>query len=330
MFHADLAYLRLVISQTLDTMSSRTIEDLCAINGQRGQEVPPLGPNLVPNFSEIRKVYDTFFAPGLDQLIETGSTKWFALKGWALLMYDRTLLAQFMMYLTLISTTPNPTSSAPGMTLPEQVALAAQEARMVWACLNLVVSQAQIGNDDDAQTFAGRVRALEAILTSEPIVRTGSMADFVHQDLEQETDLDVDMSGIPTVANNPLLEKPFSKQMQARSNKFWQLVEQASELPAQVQPEVFEQLLALLDGKEERDIIYSIMFLGAQANRSRANTKNGNDSSRPASSNPSPSRAARGQQKEQAARLLETEAAGRATNIVFQNIAGMGLRAFVQ
>jgi len=310
--------------------ATRTIEDLCAINGQRGQEVPPLGPNLVPNFSEIRKVYDTFFAPGLDQLIETGSTKWFALKGWALLIYDRALLAQFMMYLTLISTTSNPASSALGTMVPEYAAPAAQEARMVWACLNLVVSQAQIGNDDDAQEFAKRVKALEAILTSEPIVRTGSMADFVHQDPETETDPDFDMSGIPTVANNPLLEKPFSKQMQARSDKFWQLVGEASALPSQVSSEVFDQLLALLDGKEERDIIYSVMFLGAQSNRSRANTINNNNSSRPGSSNPSPSRAARRQQREQALRLLETEAAGRATNIVFQNLAGMGLRAFVQ
>jgi len=310
--------------------STRTIEDLCAINGQRGQEVPPLGPNLVPNFSEIRKVYDTFFAPGLDQLIETGSTKWFALKGWALLMYDRTLLAQFMMYLTLISTYPNPSSSASGTLSPEQAAPAAQEARMVWACLNLVVSQAQIGNDDDAQKFANRVKALEAILTSESIVRTGSMADFVHQDPEPEADSDVDMSGVPTVANNPLLEKPFSKQMQARSDNFWQLVEEASALPSQVSPEMFDRLLTLLDGKEERDIIYSIMFLGAQSNRSRANTSNGNTNSRLGSGSSSPNRAARRQQKEQAIRLLETEAAGRATNMVFQNLAGIGLRAFVQ
>ncbi|KAK5092721.1 hypothetical protein LTR70_005283 [Exophiala xenobiotica] len=293
--------------------STRTIEDLCAINGQRGQEVPPLGPNLVPNFSEIRKVYDTFFAPGLDQLIETGSTKWFALKGWALLI-----------------TTPSLPSSASGTMLPEQAASAAQEARMVWACLNLVVSQAQIGNDDDAQKFANRVKALEAILTSESIIRTGSMADFVHQDPEPEADPDVDMSGIPTVANNPLLEKPFSKQMQARSDDFWRLVEEASALPRQVSPEMFDRLLTLLDGREERDIIYSIMFLGAQSNRSRANTNNENNNSRLGSSNPSLSRAARRQQKEQAIRLLETEAAGRATNMVFQNLAGIGLRAFVQ
>ncbi len=307
--------------------STRTIEDLCAINGQRGQEVPPLGSNLVPNFTEIRKVYDTFFAPGLDQLIETGSTKWFALKGWGLLMYDRVLLAQFMMYLTLVSTTPNPTSSASGTMLPEQAALAAQETRMVWACLNLVVSQAQIGNDDDAQKFANRVRALEAILISEPVVRTGSMSDFVHQDPETEAETDVDMSGIPTVANNPLLEKPFSKQMQARSDTFWQLVEEASQQPRHVSLEVFDQLLTLLDGKEERDIIFSIMFLGAQPNRSRANTNSGNGGSTRTSGNPSPTRAARRQQKDQAVRLLETEAAGRATNMVFQSLAGMGLRA---
>lgn len=295
--------------------------------------MPPLRTDLVPNYSEIRKVYDTFFAPGLDHLLETGSTRWFMLKGFDLLTSDRTLLAQFMMYLTLISSTPNASSAVSGTMPPDQATLAAQEARMVWATLNLVVRQAQEGvNDDDAERFARRVKALEAILTSEPVVRTGSMSDFVYQDPEPEPtdDMDIDMTGIPTVANNPLLDKPFSKQMTARSDRFWQVVEKASELPTQISSEIFDHLLSILDGKEERDIIYSIMLLGAQQNDFKHDTARERANSRPGSSNTSPNRAARRQQREQAARLLETEAVGRATNIVFQNLAGMGLRAFVQ
>ncbi|KAK4940997.1 hypothetical protein LTR66_014855, partial [Elasticomyces elasticus] len=45
--------------------------------------------------------------------------------------------------------------------------------------------------------------------------------------------------------------------------------------------------------------------------------------------NQSPNRALKRAEKEQASRLLEGEWTGRATNIVLQNLAGMGLRAFV-
>ncbi|KAJ9664221.1 hypothetical protein H2198_000439 [Neophaeococcomyces mojaviensis] len=301
---------------------NRTIEDVCSIHGQRGRDVPPLRPDLVPNFSEIRKVYDTFFAPGLDHVLETGYTKWFALKGFDLLTSDRSLLAQFMLYLTLISNTPNAGVSGP--VAPEQAALASQEARMTWSLLNLCVRQAQEGNDEDAEKFARRVKALEALLTSEPVVRTGSMSDFVHQEPDNETDIEMVMEGIPTVANNPLLEKPFMKQLAARSDEFWQLIEKASEHPTTIPIEIFDQARALLDGQENRDIIYSIMLLGSLP---KFHENNGRLDSE--SNNSSPSRAARRQEKEQAARLLETEANGRATNMVLQNLAGMGLRAFV-
>lgn len=301
---------------------SRTIEDICTIHGQRGRDVPALRPDLVPNFSEIRKVYDTCFAPGLDHLLETGFTKWFALKGFDLLTSDRRLLAQFMLYLTLISNTPSTITSSPS--LQEQAAVASQEARMTWSLMNLCVRQAQEGNDEYAEKFAPRVKALEALLTSEPIARTGSMSDFVHQEPDNETDAEMSMEGIPTVANNPLLEKPFMKQLTARSEEFWQLIEKASEHPTTVPSEIFDMARALLDGQENRDVIYSIMLLGSPPKQSDSRNRPGSDST-----SSSPSRTARRKEKEQAARLLESEATGRATNVVLQNVAGMGLRAFV-
>lgn len=336
-------------------MSARTIEDVCAINGRRGREVPALRHDLVPNFNEIRKVYDTFFAPGLDSLIETGSTKWFSLKGFDLLTNDRSLLAQFMLYLTLISNTNSADPSVAGLATmpPQQAELASQEARMVWALLNLVVHQAQEGiNDEDVDKFARRVKSLEALLTSEPVVRTGSMSDFVYQDPEPEGELesmDIDMSGIPTVANNPLLEKPFNKQIVARMEEFWQLVEKASEAPTNIPAQIFDRLRQLRDGLEQRDIVYSIMLLGASPQKNistpativKSNNSFGirssvvtpvdgtTSGSGKDSSEYSPAHLAREQEKRQAERLLESEARGRATNAVLQNLAGMGLRAFV-
>lgn len=310
----------------MDSSSSatRSIEDLCAIAGQRHRDLPPLRPDLVPNFSEIRKVYLTFFASGLDHLLETGSSRWFAVKGFDLLTSDRSLLAQFMLYLTLISNT-TPPSVCGAMTI-EHAALASQECRMVWALLNLAVRQAQEGNDDDAERFARRVKSLEALLTSEPVVRTGSMSDFVYQDPEPEPDGDTDMEGIPTVANNPLLDKPFSKQMIARSDEFWSLIEKASGNPRSIQPEIIDRIRQLLDGREERDIIYAIMLLGslqAQNQGQQPRSAGGSGTTTPALTNGK-------KERDVAMKLLETEGSGRATNMVLENLAGMGVRAFGQ
>ncbi|KAK5090949.1 hypothetical protein LTR05_001127 [Lithohypha guttulata] len=315
--------------------SVRTIEDVCAINGHRGREVPALRHDLVPNFSEIQKVYDTFFAPGLDCLIESGPSRWFGTKGFHLLTSDRSLLAQFMLYLTLISNTINGDLNMSGtISMPAQQAeLASQEARMVWVLLNLIVRQAQEGiNDEDVDKLARRVKALEALLTSEPVVRTGSMSDFLYQDPEPEpSPMDIDVSQVPTVANNPLLEKPFNKQLVARMEEFWHLVERASEQPTKISTEIFDRLRQLRDGIEQRDIVYSIMLLGASPkprNDGRPQTSSGHSNSGRHEADVSPSRLAREQERRQAERLLESEARGRATNTVLQNIAGMGLRAF--
>lgn len=305
--------------------TTRTIEDLCTIANQRHRDLPPLRPDLVPNFSEIRKVYLTFFASGLDHLLETGSTRWFALNGFDLLTSDRSLLAQFMLYLTLISNTSHPSTS--GAITIEHAALASQECRMVWALLNLVVRQAQEGNDEDAERFARRVKSLEALLISEPIVRTGSMSDFVYQDPEPEPGDDIDMAGVPTVANNPLLDKPFSKQMIARSDEFWSLVEKASENPRVIQSEVLDRIRQLLDGREERDLIYAIMLLGSL----QAQTQVGQQGrSFDGSTTTAPTLTNGKKERDVALRLLETEGNGRATNMVLENLAGMGVRAFGQ
>lgn len=299
----------------------RTIEDICSVNGQRVRDPPLLSANMVPNYAEIRKVYDTFFAPGLDQLIETGNTKWFASRGFDLLTNDRVLLSQFMLYLTLVSTTPN---TDPAVVVgPDQAALATHEARTVWALLNLVVHQAQEGGDEHAQVFARRVKALEALLTSEPVVRTSSMSDFLHQ----EPDEDVDMAGVPTVPNNPALEPTrFQKQLLSRSEEFWKLVEKASEQPTQIKSDLYAQTKLLLDGRENRDMVYSMMLLGGIAPPERENSgrRSGENSN-----NASPHRATHRQERFVAAKLLEDEVR-RATNAVMQNVAGMALRAFVQ
>ncbi|RMZ78710.1 hypothetical protein DV737_g3752, partial [Chaetothyriales sp. CBS 132003] len=71
----------------------------------------------------------------------------------------------------------------------------------------------------------------------------------------------------------------------------------------QLEPTV-EQIKGLADGRENRDILYAILLLGWG--------KNGDP----------------GSERELAKRFLQSEAQGRATELVFATIAGMGLRAF--
>ena len=160
------------------------------------------------------------------------------------------------------------------------------------------------------------------------------MSDFVYQDVEIESDIahmDVDGEGIPTVPNNPLLNKPFNKQLVARTDEFWQLIGTASERPTHISSDVFDRLRQLRDGLEQRDVVYSIMLLGSDDVPMRdAITKTESDLASGGSSHSnSPHRLILEQERRQAERLLESEARGKATNAVFQNVAAMALRAFV-
>ncbi len=264
----------------------RSIEAICTIAGTKVPSIPPIPPDSVPNLESIRKVYDIAFAPGLDKLLESSSSRWFAREGFALLCHDRTQLGRMLAYLTLVSNHPDASNASP--------TLASQEARVTWALLELCIRPEHDGGEE-ADKLARRCRALTTILTGEPFSSpTTSIADFVHQD-EAESE-----------PHTSALEK----QLARRSDEFWKLVETAaaSQGPSGegVSPSAVKQCRPLLDGMENRDIVYSIMLLGSRTNG------NGDLTS----------------ERELAKRYLESQANGRATNQVFATISGMALRAF--
>ncbi|KAJ9497975.1 hypothetical protein H2202_006578 [Exophiala xenobiotica] len=264
----------------------RSIEAICTIAGTKVPSIPPIPPDSVPNLESIRKVYDIAFAPGLDKLLESSSSKWFAREGFALLCQDRNQLGRMLAYLTLVSNHPDASSANP--------TLASQEARVTWALLELCIRPEHDGGEE-AHRLARRCRALTSILTGEPFSSpTTSIADFVHQD---EVEPEVKTSAL-------------EKQLAKRSDEFWKLVQTvaASQGPngEGVSPAAVQQCRPLLDGMENRDIIYSTMLLGSRTNG------NGDLTS----------------ERELAKRYLESQANGRATNQVFATISGMALRAF--
>ncbi|KAL6251194.1 hypothetical protein RBB50_001402 [Rhinocladiella similis] len=264
----------------------RSIERICTIAGTQVPSIPPIPPDSVPNLESIRKVYDLAFAPGLDKFLESGSSKWFTREGFALLSSDRNQLGRMLAYLTLVSNHPEASS--------ENATLASQEARVTWALLELCVRPEHDGGEE-ADRLARRCRAMTSILTGEPFSSpTTSIADFVHQD-EAE----------PEPRMNAL-----ERQVAKRSDEFWNLVETAATSQGPngegISPAAVQQCRPLLDGMENRDIIYSIMLLGSRANG------NGDLTS----------------ERELAKRYLESQANGRATNQVFATISGMALRAY--
>ncbi|EXJ58826.1 hypothetical protein A1O7_06256 [Cladophialophora yegresii CBS 114405] len=263
----------------------RTIESICTIAGTKIPSVPPIPPDSVPNLESIRKVYDVAFVPGLDRLLETGQSKWFANHGFPLLCTDRTQLGNMLAYLTLVSNHAD--------TPVENATLASQEARVTWAMLELCVRPEHDGGEE-ADQLALRCRALGATLTGESFSNpTASMSDFVHQE-EAE----------PAEPKETTLEK----QLARRSEEFWKLVEAAAATQSPsglgLSAEAVRRCRPLLDGMENRDIIYSLMLLATGGNGDLTS------------------------ERELAKRYLETQANGRATNQVFATISGMALRAF--
>lgn len=238
-------------------LASRTIESICTIPGTRIPSIPPIPPDSIPNEDEIRRWYDNNFAPSLDKLLDSGSSKWFATRGFKLLFNDRSRLGSVLAYLTLVSNHGNNPST-------DNASLASQEARVTWMLLELCVRSDQDGGEE-ADKLARRCQALGAILTAQPLTNpTASLADFVHQD---ETEPETKMGA-------------FERQVARRADEFWKLVEKAAANQAPdgsgVSLTALRQIQPYRDQQENRDIIYSIMLLGStQAGQSELSSEQG-------------------------------------------------------
>jgi white-opaque regulator 2 len=237
-------------------------------------------------------VYDIAFAPGLDNFLEA-SQQWFSREGFELLAGNRPLLGLVLAYLTLVSANHD----AP---IDSNDTLASQEARVTWGLLSLCVRPEHHG-DKAADKLAQRFRALESLLTGEPLTSTpASMSEFVHQEPEPEPE-----------PKEEVKQSTFERQLTRRSEDFWKTLESVASAQgrgddgiSEIKDSFLPQVRGLLDGRENRDIIYSTIMLGWG--------KNGDPSS----------------ERELAKRFLQTEASSRATELVCKTMAGMAMRAF--
>jgi hypothetical protein len=217
------------------------IDDLLQLGGPappplqspKSQEL--LTPELL---DETKHLYHTIYAPGLENFLET---KWFSIKGIAKLLSDSRLLEQFATLLQQFAKT-----SAD----PREVAYTASiEARVVWALLCMVRIAGQESSNgvkeeggstapapDDPVEASHRLTVFENLLT-------GVVADQNHL-----------IKAVPGSGDHHKL----------RELEFWYMLAHFVTLrddEASSAKNIDDTLLALrglLDGRENRDVLYSI------------------------------------------------------------------------
>jgi len=225
-------------------VAKRAIEDLFARHGD-----PPTAPTTDPSQSpadieEAKHLYYSIYAPGLENFLET---KWFTAKGGNKLVTSKDMLIQFAVLLKRFAATDagNP---------KEMEYTASVEARTVWSLAKMVIAgAADIGNKqsglvptpDDPTEATQRLAVFEILLTG-------------------------------AVASTNALTQPVpgsTDHHRLRELEFWFTLGNFVCFPYEDSTSVkaIDDTLAalrnLLDGRENRDVLYSIAVVRALSHR---------------------------------------------------------------
>jgi len=225
-------------------LAKRAIDDLFARHGD-----PPAAPTTDPSQSpadieEAKHLYYSIYAPGLENFLET---KWFTAKGGNKLVTSKEMLIQFAVLLKRFAATDagNP---------KEMEYTAGVEARIVWSLAKMVIAgAADIGNKqsglvptpDDPTEATQRLAVFEILLTG-------------------------------AVASTNALTQPVpgsTDHHRLRELEFWFTLGNFVCFPYEDSTSVkaIDDTLAalrnLLDGRENRDVLYSIAVVRALSHR---------------------------------------------------------------
>ena len=222
--------------------AKRTVPDLLAIGGP-----PPPGAPQEPNATsvdETKHLYYSIYAPGLENFLET---KWFSVKGLNKLLGDKSLMALFGSLLLQFQ--------KPNTETKEVIYTASVEARVVWAlACNVQAGAAELNGSkptglvppaDDPVEATHRLSVFEALLT-------GKVAN--HNPLTQP---------VPGSTDHHRL----------RELEFWYTLANfvclREDDPNSVKDidDTLTALRSLLDGRENRDVLYSIAVTRALGSR---------------------------------------------------------------
>lgn len=219
-----------------------TIDDLLALGGPVPPPVP--GKSQEPDFlEELKHLYHSIYSPGLESFLES---KWFSIKGIAKLLSDNQLLEQFAILINEFGKTM--AGDDRGMAYTSSV-----EARVVWS-LACMVRTAGLESSNGTKSETGMPAA-------DDMVEAGNRLTVVENLLR----------GV--VADRNVLAKPpgSGDAHRLRELGFWYTLGKFVTLDlassAHEMEETLNQLRALLDGRENRDVLYSIAVVRAMSNR---------------------------------------------------------------
>lgn len=303
--HCTTSIKEYIHADTIIAAKRTKIDDLLAINGVYP---PPPTPSAGPiNYDEIKNIYNTVYAPGIDKFLETS---WFRLKGIDHLLKDRLLCEQFTILISRYTIEPQHPQYY-------QMTAATQslEASVVWSMMGLCRHVANTPNttngqanhpevDDDVKDAAARLEVFEKLISGEyldpePVLKTEN------------------------TSNGTALEE----QLKYREREFWRLVSTFLTIrddEASAAKEIDDTLgscRSLLDSRENRDVIYSIAIARHVGQRM---AEFPNNIQQPASNDEQDART----KLFVAKKFIEDEANGKGTNQVIQRLCGMAMRSW--
>ena len=232
------------VTNTFLTAKQTKVEDLVCLRGYS-----PPGPAPPAQFNaDMERVWSAIYAPAIDKFLET---KWFVARGLTHLMENTKLCNQFASLLTRFVLYPDPHHP---INYPQHLITQSMEAVVIWAMMSICRPVARIksesGGDDDPDLKEGvddaakRHEILEALMTGEYL----------------------DMQTKPQETKKEINGTPLDHQLKERERSFWTLVRKFLTLrddEASAAKEIDDTLLScrkLLDSRENRDVVYSIMI----------------------------------------------------------------------
>lgn len=222
------------------------MDELCAIQG-----IPPPPPSYKSPLSnhqieDIKNAYLNVYAPAVDKFFET---RWFRIRGLNHLLNDPHLCELFATLLLRLNIEPTHHAY-----YNEKIATQSLEVTIIWAIMGLARLVANNPNPTN-----GQVNYLEI----DDGVQEAAKRFEIFETLILGQHLDAKLEGEPKVERNG---NAVPDQLQIREKEFWRHVHTFLALhddEASAAKEIDDTLAscrALLDSRENRDVIYSIII----------------------------------------------------------------------